>query len=30
MNETQKIQKLNELRAQSRLGGGQERIEAQH
>jgi len=30
MNETLKIQKLNELKAQSRLGGGQARIEAQH
>ncbi|MCK6567405.1 MAG: methylmalonyl-CoA carboxyltransferase [Chloroflexi bacterium] len=30
MNETQKIQQLNELKAQSRLGGGQARIEAQH
>ena len=30
MNETQNIQKLNDLKAQSRLGGGQARIEAQH
>ncbi len=30
MNETQNIQQLNELKAQSRLGGGQARIEAQH
>ncbi len=30
MNETQKIQQLNELKAQSRLGGGQARIEVQH
>lgn len=30
MSENPKIQKLHELRAQSRLGGGQERIEAQH
>lgn len=30
MNETLKIQKLNDLKAQSRLGGGQERIDAQH
>ncbi len=30
MNETPKTQKLNELKAQSRLGGGQERIDAQH
>lgn len=30
MNETQKIQQLNDLKAQSRLGGGQARIEAQH
>ena len=30
MNENSKIQKLNELQAQSRLGGGQARIDAQH
>ncbi|GMV34847.1 MAG: acyl-CoA carboxylase subunit beta [Chloroflexi bacterium CFX1] len=30
MNETQNIQQLNELKAQSRLGGGQARIEVQH
>jgi len=30
MNETPKIQKLNDLKAQSRLGGGQARIDAQH
>ena len=30
MNETSKNQKLNELKAQSRLGGGQARIDAQH
>ncbi len=30
MNETQNVQQLNELKAQSRLGGGQARIEAQH
>ena len=30
MNETSKIQQLNEMKAQSRLGGGQARIEAQH
>lgn len=30
MNETTKIQQLNEMKAQSRLGGGQARIDAQH
>jgi len=30
MNETPKIQQLNDLKAQSRLGGGQARIDAQH
>ncbi|MCB9112353.1 MAG: acyl-CoA carboxylase subunit beta [Anaerolineales bacterium] len=30
MNETQKIQQLNDLKAQTRLGGGQARIDAQH
>ena len=30
MNETTRIQQLNDLKAQSRLGGGQARIEAQH
>ncbi|MCZ2127236.1 MAG: acyl-CoA carboxylase subunit beta [Anaerolineales bacterium] len=30
MNETSKIQKLNEIKAQSRLGGGQARIDAHH
>ena len=30
MSETSKIQKLTELKAQSRLGGGQARIDAQH
>lgn len=30
MNETSKIQQLNDMKAQSRLGGGQARIDAQH
>lgn len=30
MNEISKIQQLNNLKAQSRLGGGQGRIDAQH
>ncbi len=30
MNETSNIQKLNEIKAQSRLGGGQARIDAHH
>jgi methylmalonyl-CoA decarboxylase subunit alpha len=30
MSEQPKIQKLNDLKAQSRLGGGQARIDAQH
>src|SRR5258706_6163747 len=30
MNETPNIQKLNDLKSQSQLGGGQERIDTQH
>ena len=30
MSELQKIERLNERKAQTRLGGGEERIEAQH
>ena len=30
MNEIAKIQQLNEMKAKSRLGGGQARIDAQH